>query len=165
MKKFFKVLALLMILVLPVQAVLADKTDAATPFYPMEHAAEYEKAVAALLENTPGAVVDYAVRERDDGRYEWDIFFVLDGRLGVGEVMESDFSVRRVRLYDMPEGALTASQSIEVLMQEKGQVLILDLELDMDDNRLCYEGEAKLGEKHFEFTLSITGKIIEWEID
>ncbi|MBE5772100.1 MAG: hypothetical protein E7336_12100 [Clostridiales bacterium] len=165
MKKLSWLLALLVILAAPIQGGLADKTDAATPYSPAEYTAEYEKAAAALLAHTPDAVVDYAVRERDDGRYEWDLFFDLNGRLGVCEVIEPDFSVRRIQFYDMPEGALTASQIVEALMREKGEIRIIDLELDFDDGRLRYEGVAELTGKRYEFELGINGKIIEWERD
>ena len=165
MKKLSWLLALLMILALPVQGVLADKTDAAAPYFPAEYTVEYEKAAAALQAHTPDAVVNYAVRERDDGRYEWNLFFVHDGRLGMGEVVEPDFSVRRVQFYDMPENALTAPEIAEALMLEKGEIRIVDLELDHDDGRLRYEGVAEQSGKRYEFELSVSGKIIEWERD
>ena len=111
MKTWIWMMALLMILALPMQGVLAEKTDAAAPYLPTEYAAEYEQAAAALQAHTPGAQVDYAVCERDDGRYEWDLFFTLDGQLGEAEIAESDYTVRRVRQVDMPEGGLTASQA------------------------------------------------------
>lgn len=165
MKKTFWLLALLMALVLPMQNVLAEEAVEPTPYFPAEYAAEFEQASAALQAHLPGALVDFAVRERDDGRYEWDLFFVLDGQLGEVEILEGDFAIRRVRLYDMPEGGLTALQAIAVLAQEKGELLVTDLELDLDDGRLRYEGEAMLGERHYEFEISATGSIIEWEYD
>lgn len=165
MKKLFPILAFLMMLVLPMHGVFADDMPAATVEYPAEYAAEFEAASAALQTHSPGAAVDYAVRERDDGRWEWDLFFTLDGKLGEAEINEADYAVRRVRLYDMPEGGLTALQAVEVLRQQKGDVQITDLELDPDDGRLCYEGEAVLNGKRYEFTISVTGNILEWEHD
>ena len=165
MKKHVWMLALLAVLVCPMKSMLAEEAAEPTPQFPVEYAAEFDKAAAALQAHTPGALVDYAVRERDDGRYEWTLFFVLDGQLGVGEVIESNFSVRRVRLYDMPEGGLTAAQAMALLAQEKGELTVVDLELDRDDGRLRYEGEALLGEKRYEFELGVNGKIIEWERD
>ncbi|MBP3428286.1 MAG: hypothetical protein J6M47_08515 [Clostridia bacterium] len=165
MKTWIWMMALLMILALPVQGVLAEKTDAAAPYLPTEYTAEYEKAAAALQAHTPGAQVDYAVRERDDGRYEWDLFFTLGGQLGEAEIAESDYAVRRVRQVDMPEGGLTASQAMAVLAQEKGDITIIDLELERDDGSLRYEGEAELDGKRYEFEISVTGKIVEWKRD
>ena len=165
MKKLSWFLVLLMVLALPAQGVWAETADTQTPYLPAEYTAEFEKAVAALQAHAPDAAVDYSVRERDDSRYEWDLFFVLNEQLGVCEVSETDFSVHRVQLYELPEGALTASQVVEALAQEKGDILIVELELDLDDDRLRYEGTAKKGEKDYEFTLAIDGKLIEWERD
>jgi len=156
-------LALMVVLLLPAQVVHAEegvKVQVAP-----EYLAEYEQAAAAFLAHTPGAVIDYAVRERDDGRYEWDLFFTLNGQTGECEVAGSPLKVRSVVLRDMPENALTASQVMQKLAQEKGNVQILDLELDRDDGRLCYEGEALLENKRYEFTVSVFGDILEWKRD
>ena len=163
MKTWIWMMALLMILALPVQGVLAE--SAVEPYFPDEYAAEYEQAAAALQAHTPGAQVDYAVRERDDGRYEWDLFFTLGGQLGEAEIAEADYTVRRVRQVDMPEGGLMASQAMAVLAQEKGDITIIDLELERDDGSLRYEGEAELDGKRYEFEISVTGKIVEWKRD
>ena len=130
-----------------------------------EHAAEKEKALAALKVSLPQAVVDYTVRDRDDGRYEWDIFFTQGNQLGKCEVLESTNEVRKVTLYEKPEGALTASEAMKQLAEKKGELVVIDLDLDRDDGRLCYEGEAELGGKRYEFEMSVDGKIIEWERD
>lgn len=130
-----------------------------------EYAAERENALAALEVSMPQAVVDYAVRDRDDGRYEWDIFFTQGSQLGVCEVLESTNEIRKVTLYEKPEGALTASEAMALLTEKKGALEIVDLDLDRDDGRLCYEGEAELSGKRYEFEMSITGEIIEWERD
>lgn len=130
-----------------------------------EYTVEKSNALAAVKVSLPDAVVDYAVRERDDGRYEWDIFFTQGNQLGEVEVLESTNEIRRVTLYDKPEGALTASEAMELLAQKKGAVTVTDLELDRDGSRLRYEGEAELSGKRYEFEMSVTGEIIEWERD
>lgn len=165
MKKLSLYLVLLMVLVLPMKSVFSEAPDVTMPSFPAEYAAEYEQAAAALAAHTLGAEVDYAVRERDDGRYEWELFFVLNGQLGTAEVAEEGFVVRHVRLYDLPEGGLTASQAMTELAKEKGIFQMIDLELDFDDGRLRYEGKVMQNEKRFEFELSITGTVIEWERD
>ena len=151
MKKIF---VLMMVLVLAAMPAMAE-----------EYTAEREKALAAMKVSLPDAVVDYAVRERDDGRYEWDLFFIQGSQIGICEVMESSNEIRKVTLYEKPEGALLASEAMAQLTQKKGDVTIVDLELDRDDGRLCYEGEAELDGKRYEFEMSITGDIIEWERD
>jgi len=151
MKKIF---ALMMILALAAMPVMAE-----------EFAAERENALAAVKVSLPEAVVDYAVRERDDGRYEWDLFFTQGSQLGVCEVLESTNEIRKVTLYEKPEGALLAGEAMALLAQKKGNVTIVDLELDRDGGRLRYEGEAELDGKRYEFEMSVTGDIIEWERD
>ena len=170
MKKCYLILTLMLMLsLLPLQPSLADEpldglllpaTAEETQF-----AAEQQQAIAALLAQQPGAVVDYAVRDLDDGRYEWDLFFTLNGQLGECEVLEDGFAVRRTVLYDKPSDGLTASQAMAALAQAKGDVAILDLELDREGSRLTYEGEALLNGKYYEFELNVNGSIIEWERD
>jgi len=165
------ILTLLMIisLILQMHAGLAEGFVAVEPppvvQVDPEYADELQQAIAALEANSPGAVVDYAVRERDDGRYEWNLFFTLDGRLGQCEIREEGFEVRRVVFYDMPTDGLTAAEAMAVLAQEKGDITIVDLELDYDDGCLCYEGEASLGEKLYEFEINADGRVVEWERD
>ena len=165
MKKFYWMLTLLAVFALGAHSALAEGEDIPKPQFPAEYAEEFTKAEAALKAHTPGAVVYFAVRERDDGREEWDLFFVLGGQLGEGEVIESDYTVRNVRLYDMPEGGLSAAQAVELLRKEKGDLQIVDLELDRDNGRLRYEGEATLDGKRYEFEISVAGELIEWERD
>lgn len=163
------ILMLMISLVLPALASVADEPlDAQFPPVVQvdpEYADELQQAIAALQAHTPGAVVDYAVRERDDGRYEWDLFFTLGDQLGQCEIREEGFEVRRVMLYDKPAGGLTAAEAMAALAQAKGDVTIIDLELDRDDGRIRYEGEAALGEKRYEFEINADGRIIEWERD
>lgn len=130
-----------------------------------EFTTEKNNALAALKVSLPEAVVDYTVRERDDGRYEWDLFFTLGTQLGKCEVLESTNEIRKVTLYEKPEGALTASEAMALLAKAKGEVTVIDLELDRDGSRLSYEGEAELDGKRYEFEMRVTGEIIEWERD
>lgn len=171
MKKFHWIcsLMLLVTLLLPAQAIFAD-APSDVPSLPVvqvdaEFADELQQAIAALQAHTPGAVVDYAVREKDDGRYEWDLFFTLNDQLGQCEMLEDGFKVRRVTLYDRPLDGLTAADAMAALAKEKGDVQIIDLEIDRDNGRIRYEGEASLNGKRYEFEISVTGDIIEWERD
>jgi len=130
-----------------------------------EFEAEKNNALAAVKVSLPDAVVDYAVRERDDGRYEWDVFFTQGDQLGEVEVLESSNEIRRVTLYDKPEGALTAGEAMALLAEKKGALTVIDLELERDNGRLRYEGEAELDGKRYEFEMSASGDLIEWERD
>lgn len=130
-----------------------------------EFATEKQNALAAFKVSMPEAVVDYAVRDRDDGRYEWDLFFTQGSQLGVCEVLESTNEIRKVKLYEKTDGALTADEAMERLAEKKGAITVTELDLDRDDGRLVYEGEVQLDGKRYEFEMKVTGEIVEWERD
>ena len=130
-----------------------------------QYAVEKENALAAAKVSLPEAVIDYAVRDRDDGSYEWDLFFTQGNQLGKCEVLESSNEVRKVTLYEKPEGALNAGEAMALLNEKKGALVIVDLDLERDDGRLHYEGEAELDGKRYEFEMSVDGQIVEWERD
>ena len=130
-----------------------------------EFETEKNNALAAFKVSMPEAVVDYAVRDRDDGRYEWDIFFTQGNQLGVCEVLESNNEIRKVKLYKKTEGALLASEAMAKLAEKKGAITVVNLDLERDDGRLVYEGEVQLDGKRYEFEMRITGEIVEWERD
>ena len=130
-----------------------------------EFETEKNNALAAFKVSMPDAVVDYAVRDRDDGRYEWDIFFTQGNQLGVGEVLESNNEIRKVKLYEKTEGALLASEAMAKLAEKKGAITVVNLDLERDDGRLVYEGDVQLDGKRYEFEMKITGEIIEWDRD
>lgn len=154
MKKSMMMILAALALVLGIQGAFAEEFET-----------EKNNALAAVKVSLPEAAVDYAVRERDDGRYEWDVFFTQGNQLGEVEVLESTNEIRRVTLYEKPEGALTAGEAMALLAEKKGAVKILDLELDRDGGSLRYEGEAELDGKRYEFEMRVTGEIIEWERD
>jgi len=154
MKKNISIIIMALVLMIVAQGALAE-----------EFVTEKNNALAAVKVSLPEAVVDYAVRERDDGRYEWDIFFTQGNQLGEVEVLESSNEIRRVTLYEKPEGALTASEAMALLAKQKGAVKIIDLELDREGGSLRYEGEAELDGKRYEFEMRATGEIVEWERD
>ena len=156
-RKMFS-LAMVLVMALTAQAALAE--SAADP-----NAAARDKAVAAMKVSMPEAVVDYAVRERDDGRYEWELFFEVNGQLGKCEVREDNGEIRKVSLYDKPEGALKASEAMELLAQKKGAISIIELDLDREGGGLYYEGECEVGGRRYEFEMADDGSIIEWERD
>lgn len=127
-----------------------------------------EEALAAEAVRTavPGAVVNYAVKERDDGRWEWDVFFSQEGVLGVCTLNAETYEVRKTRTYDnLPEGALTADQAVAVLKEAKGELIVIDLELDRDDGRIRYEGEVEQNGARYDFEMNLNGKLVEWERD
>lgn len=158
MKKTLISILAMLVLFLAVDEVLGE---AAEPY-----AAERAAAIAAVQTAMPDAVIDYAVRDRDDGRYEWNVFFKQSGVLGEAKVIEGGNEVRRVEMFNQSrEGSLTASEAMAKLSQEKGDMTVVDLELDWDDGRLSYEGEAEMNGKRYEFEITTEGVVIEWERD
>jgi len=130
-----------------------------------EFATERQNALAAFKVSLPEAVVDYTVRERDDGRYEWEIFFTQGSQLGVCEVREEGNEIRKVTLYEKTAGMLTASEAMAKLAEKKGAITVTELELDWDNGGLRYEGDAQLDGKRYEFEMKATGEIVEWARD
>ena len=158
MKKTLISVLLMLALFMGVEEALGE---AAEPF-----AAEKEAAIAAVLAAVPGAEVDYAIRDRDDGRYEWHVFFRQSGVLGMAKVLETDSEVRKVEMFNQSrDTSLTASELIAKLVQAKGEMTIVDLDIDWDDGMLVYDGEAEMNGKRYEFEITADGVIVEWERD
>ena len=129
------------------------------------NAPELAKPLAALQVSLPDAQLNYALKEREDGRWEWKLFFTQGTSMGVCKVWEDSNTIRKVEMYEKAADALTADKAVEKLVQEKGNVILQELDLDWDDGRLCYEGEAELDGKRYEFEMTAEGRIIEWERD
>lgn len=155
MKKVY-VLLMAMLMVLGAGNVLAQEPNHQEPVKP----------IAALKVSMPDAEVNYAIMEYDDGRDEWKLFFTQKDTLGVCKVWEDTNTIRKVELYDRgTENALTADQAMAKLKEEKGELTIVELDLDWDDGELRYEGEAEIDGKRYEFEMTAAGRIIEWERD
>lgn len=130
-----------------------------------EFETEKNNAMEAFEVSMPDATVDYAVRERDDGRWEWNLFFTQGEQIGMCKVLESSNEIRKVKLYEKVDGVLNAGEAVAKLAEKKGAVVVTELELDWDDGRLVYEGDAELDGKRYEFEMRATGEIIGWERD
>ena len=152
MKVLMTSLLLMMTMMLGVQPGVAQETD-------------MQLAKDAVLARLPEAVIDYAVRERDDGRWMWSVFFTQGDLIGVCEVNEESNEMRRAQMYAMPEGGLTAAEAMAKLSEAKGALTVTALELDWDDGMLVYDGEAELDSARYEFEMTVTGELIEWERD
>lgn len=156
-KKDWVMVLLVIVLVLFSCEVFAESVD--------PYAAQREAALTAMKVSLPAAEVDYVVRERDDRRYEWNIFYVQGEQFGMCKVLEETDEVRRIELFTPPVGALRPSEAMAKLAAEKGEMEIIDLKLDWDDGYLTYEGEAVMNERRYEFEMDVDGSFIEWERD
>ncbi len=126
--------------------------------------AQAREAAQTLLGEA--AVIDYALPEQDDGRYEWKLFYTDGGNSGVLTLQAETGEVQDRELY-FDANALTAQQAVQALESAKGAVQILELDLDLDDAQtLNYDGRARLDGAVYEFELRASdGQIVEWERD
>lgn len=153
MKKIFAMMLALMLLMVA-GAAMAEEFET-----------EKNNALAAFKVSMPDATVDYTVRERDDGRYEWKLFFTQGDQIGVCEVREESNEIRKVELFVKEAGMLNAAEAMAKLSEKKGAITVTELELGWDDGRLQYEGDVELDGKRYDFEMKVTGEIIEWERD
>lgn len=131
-----------------------------------ELTAEETLAAEAVLAAQPGAQVNYLIKERDDGRWEWDVFFQQGTALGEATVNAETYAVLKTKTYDnLPADALTADQAVAKLKELKGALTITELDFDRDDGSYRYEGSAELDGKRYEFEMTVSGKLVEWERD
>ena len=166
MKKNLSI-ALVLVLMLTASFALADDglgVLTAEPAAPVVDPAQ-EKAIEAVLKEVPSAVINYVIYDADDRRPEWDVFFTDGAYLGECEVDAESYEVRKVRSYEAKADALTADKAVEALNAAKGPLTVIELDLDRDDGALWYEGEAELDGRRYEFEMSASGRIVEWERD
>ena len=161
MKKFFALLLALMLMT--ASSALADRYYDEYSTLPQDSQQKAQEAAAAFL---PGASLDHFQLDYDDRRLEWDVFFSLTDMLGYVEIDAKTYEVlRTVEYKNPPVGAMNAAQAIEALKAAKGALTIVDLDLERDDGRLVYEGEAELDGRFYDFEMTVNGQIIEWERD
>lgn len=125
-----------------------------------------QDAEAAVLAKIPQAQIGFTLLDRDDGRYEWEVYYMNGALLGVCEVDAQTGEILRTKEYDdTPQGALSADAAIALLAQTKGELTVVELDLDREGRQLRYEGEAELGGRRYEFEMTVEGRIVEWERD
>lgn len=171
MKKMFVLLTAILMLVS--SAALADDglgslVDPNSSVTDIPAASQTNDAVVnAVKAALPDVTIDYICEEWDDGRTEWEVVYrTANGGLGSCTVRSSDYSVREIRSYDnIPAGTLTVEEALNVLGAEKGALTLIELDVDYDDGFLCYDGEAELDGKRYEFEITVDGRIIEWSRD
>lgn len=149
-------------------------------------------AIDAALAHLGSGDAKYAVLERDDGRYEWNVFFTDGDDVGVVSVQTETGEILSVERYYGPAAAiLSADEAVAALTDAQGDVTIVDFDLDFDDDRrmhhhgnghgngnggdncpfgdgcgLRYDGKCRVGDRVYEFEMdAVTGDIYEWERD
>lgn len=122
-------------------------------------------AASAVLCEYPDAEIHLVLKEWDDGKAHFDVFFRTLTQFGSCRVDEKTLEVRKARLFDLAENTLFAHEVPETLTAQKGELTLVSLELEYDDGRLFYEGEVSQGLFRYEFEMTVTGKITDWERD
>ena len=131
-----------------------------------------EQAKAALLVLWPEAEIFLTTEDRDDGRYEYQLYFRTADFIGraelnaeTGALMDAELdytSAARIQV----QGPLTAEQAKELVLSLVTNGRITDFETEREDSRKTYEGEICADEGRYEFVIDAeTGHITEWESD
>ena len=117
-----------------------------------------EAAVLASLHEEPGAYASFTLLEKDDGLYRWKVFARSGEDWLVYELNAQDGSVMETERY--------FGAAVEALRAQKGDIVLTELDLELDEGRLVYEGQATLGNVRYAFeALAADGTLLEWEKD
>ena len=125
-----------------------------------------EALVAELFKLLPDAAVDGVYHVKDDGR-QHRVAFLRQG----GDVYEFVTEAETAKVVHMTQlfGAADITSLPDVwraVQDAKGAAVLTDVELEYDDGRLVYKGDASLNGKRFEFEiLAENGKLLQWEKD
>lgn len=126
-----------------------------------------EEAVASLQTLFPDATVVSQNPELDDRLNEIKLFFYTPSLFGTmslngetGDVLDYDVSIGVCP----SEDPLTQEAAQARLMTMKPGSAVTKLELDKEEGRVFWEGEATLDGKRYEFCIdAFTGELTEWE--
>lgn len=131
-----------------------------------------EQAEQALLKTHPDVNVYLVYQEKDDGRYQYELYFNSNTFIGRAELnaetgalmeYELDYSAAsRVQA----KGPLTAEQAKELALSLVAGGRVVEFETEREDGRKVYEGEIRGDNANYEFVIDAeTGRITEWEVE
>ena len=125
-----------------------------------------EALVTELMKQLPEATVDGVYTVKDDSRQR-RVAFLRQG----GDVYEFVTEAETAKVVHMTQffGAADITSlpdAWRALQDAKGAAVLTDVELEYDDGRLVYKGDASLNGRRFEFEiLAENGKLLQWEKD
>ena len=125
-----------------------------------------EALMTELMKQLPEATVDGVYTVKDDGRQR-RVAFLRQGGDVYEFVTEAETAkvVRMTQVFGAGEIA-SLPDAWRAVQDAKGAVVLTDVELEYDDGRLVYKGDASLNGKRFEFEiLAENGKLLQWERD
>lgn len=129
-----------------------------------------DEAVAAAVEAAyPGAEIIRKDEQIDDGKHEIEVFIVtgeLYGKLDLnaenGAIVDRELYVGQYAA----DGMMTEEAARAQITTLKPGAEIVKIELDEDDGRYFWEGDATLNGTRYEFSINATtGDMVEWERD
>lgn len=147
-----------------------------------EGALTSDEARALVEEKIPGAEITSFSLDWDDGRYQYEGKAYLDN---VKYEFEIDAETGEfIKWESKSQGSgngngngnsgtsggssqrMTLEEAKAVVLEKIPNATILEIELDKEDGRCYYEGEAVDGSVEYEFCMdAVTGEILEWEED
>lgn len=128
-----------------------------------------EAALESVQRVFPDATIASQTSEIDDRLNEIKLFFYTDSLFGTmslnaetGDILEYDVSIGSY----LSDGQLTLDAAEAQLLALKPGATVTKIELDKDNGRVFWEGDATLDGKRYEFKLdAFTGALVEWERD
>lgn len=133
-----------------------------------------EKAKAIVLQKAPGATIQKLKLERDDGRVSYE------GEAVKGKVeyeFDIDAYTGAILTWEEEQKASSGStqSAAKVIGLSKARAIvekklpganILEIELETEDGRKIYEGEARKGNMEYDFEIDAnTGVVLKWEAE
>lgn len=127
-------------------------------------------AIDAALTFLRSGEAQYALLERDDGRYEWNVFVTAGEDVGIVGVQAETGEIRSFEAYyGLASQILTADEAVAALIDAQGDLTVVDLDIDFDDDdgrTPRYDGKAEIDGRTYEFEMNAaTGDVYEWERD
>lgn len=152
------------------------------------------RAKEIILAKAPGAEITKLVLDEDDGILYYEGYARVDGKLYEFEVKADDGIIRKWELEDdysdnnsgnsssgnsnnnnststpkpttAPSTSISMDEARTLVLKKVPGATITKIELDYDDGRKIYEGEAYKDGYEYEFEINAsTGKFIKWEQD
>ena len=126
-------------------------------------ASAVETAVLASLHEEPGAYVSFTLLEKDDGLYRWKVFARSGEDCLVYELNAQDGGVMETERF-FGASVVTPETMMEAIRAQKGEIVLTELDLELDQGRLVFEGQAMLDNTCYEFkALALDGSLLEWK--
>lgn len=142
-----------------------EATDVKASAEAVLDAAAAEAAVLADLTEEPDAQVAFTLLEKDDGLQRWKVFALSGEDWLVYELNAQDGGVMETERF-FGAAVVTPGTLMESLRAQKGEIVLMKLDLELDKGQLVYEGQAMLDNDRYEFeALAADGTLLEWEKD